>query len=76
MFVDSTVESGRMNGKKAQVSWTDVLHILFYFGLVDRVCYASLCKAGRRYRCLDVTDISCVLPVQLSSEQPVCPYRP
>jgi hypothetical protein len=76
MFVDSTIVSRRMRGKIAQVSSTDVLQILFNFGLVDRVCYASFCKAGRRYRCLDVTDISCVLPDQLSSERPVCPYLP
>jgi hypothetical protein len=45
MFVDSPVMSGRMIGKSAQVSWIDVLQILFYFGLVDRVCYASICNA-------------------------------
>jgi hypothetical protein len=48
---------------------------LFYFGLVDRVCYASICDSGSRYRCLDVADMPCVLPVELSSEQPVCSYR-
>jgi hypothetical protein len=75
MFVDFTVVSGHRSGGTGQVLWIDVTQILFYFGLVVRFCYASLYKAGRRYRCLDVTDMSCMLPAQVSSEQPVCPYR-
>jgi hypothetical protein len=63
-----------MVGKIAQVSWIDGLQILFYFGLVERVCYPSICSTGGRYRCQDVTDISCVLPALMSSEQAVCSY--
>jgi hypothetical protein len=56
--------------KTAQVSWIDVLQILFYFGLVDWVCYASICNAGIGVWMLVILHVCC-----LSSEQPVCSYR-
>ena len=75
MFVDSTVVSGRMTGKTAQVSLQMSCTFCFIFWLVDRAGYAAICNAGSRYQFLDVTDISCVLHAQLLSEQPVCSYR-
>ena len=55
--------------KRAYASWIDVFGVLFYVGLIVRVCFSSFWKAGCRYWCPDGTGI---LYVRSEDSQQIC----